>query len=130
MTTAVHPNIAKCCLICGGRLSTLAEHLHAASSRADALYPFTLFECSLCGHVQKDVGPEYQAHLDQVYRVAYTLPRWRPEKQHFQWQGCQPGKDAGEDACKPAGHKTRGRSGCGDGDGLPARRACRGAAAI
>jgi SAM-dependent methyltransferase len=74
MTTAVHPNIAKCCLICGGRLSTLAENLHAASSRADALYPFTLFECSLCGHVQKDVGPEYQAHLDQVYRVAYTLP--------------------------------------------------------
>ena len=74
MTTAVHPSIAKCCLICGGRLSTLAENLHAASSRADALYPFTLFECSLCGHVQKDVGPEYQAHLDQVYRVAYTLP--------------------------------------------------------
>jgi len=55
-------------------LSTIAEDLHAASSRADVLYRFTLFECSLCGHVQKDVGPEYQAHLDDVYRVAYTLP--------------------------------------------------------
>jgi SAM-dependent methyltransferase len=74
MTTDPHPNIAKGCLICGGRLSTIAENLHAASSRADALYPFTLFECRLCGHVQKDVGPEYQAHLDAVYRVAYTLP--------------------------------------------------------
>jgi SAM-dependent methyltransferase len=74
MTTVVQPNNAKGCLICGGRLSTIAENLYASSSRADALYPFTLFECSRCGHVQKDVGPEYQAHLDQVYRVAYTLP--------------------------------------------------------
>jgi SAM-dependent methyltransferase len=74
MTTAVHPSIANACLICGGRLSTIAENLHAASSRADALYPFTLFECIRCGHVQKDVGPQYQAHLDEVYRVAYTLP--------------------------------------------------------
>lgn len=74
MTTALHLNIAKACLVCGGRLSAIAENLFASSSRADALYPFTLFECSLCGHVQKDVGPEYQAHLDQVYRVAYTLP--------------------------------------------------------
>ncbi len=74
MMTAVHPDIAKVCLICGGRLCTIAENLYAASSRADALYPFTLFECSLCGHVQKDVGPEYQARLDEVYRVAYTLP--------------------------------------------------------
>ena len=74
MTTAVHPSSAKACLICGGRLSAIAENLSAASSRADALYRFALFECSLCGHVQKDVGPEYQAHLDEVYRVAYTLP--------------------------------------------------------
>lgn len=71
---AIHPNIAKTCLICGGVLSTIAENLYASSSRADALYPFTLFECSLCGHVQKDVGPEYQSHLDQVYKIAYTLP--------------------------------------------------------
>ena len=70
----IHLNIAKTCLICGGKLSTIAENLYASSSRADALYPFTLFECSLCGHVQKDVGPEYQSHLDQVYKVAYTLP--------------------------------------------------------
>lgn len=74
MTTAVHPSSAKACLICGGRLSIIAENLSAASSRADALYRFALFECSLCGHVQKDIGPEYQAHLDEVYRVAYTLP--------------------------------------------------------
>jgi len=74
MTTAVHPSSAKACLICGGRLSAIAENLSAASSRADALYRFALFECSLCGHVQKDVGPEYQARLDEVYRVAYTLP--------------------------------------------------------
>jgi len=74
MTTAVHPSSAKACLICGGRLSTIAENLSASSSRADGLYPLALFECSLCGHVQKDVGPEYQAHLDEVYRVAYTLP--------------------------------------------------------
>ena len=74
MTTAVHPTSAKACLICGGRLSIIAENLSAASSRADALYRFALFECSLCGHVQKDVGPEYQARLDEVYRVAYTLP--------------------------------------------------------
>jgi 2-polyprenyl-3-methyl-5-hydroxy-6-metoxy-1,4-benzoquinol methylase len=74
MTTAVHPNIAKVCLICGGRLFTIAANLCASSSRADALYPFTLFECRLCGHVQKDVGPDYQAHLDEVYRAAYTLP--------------------------------------------------------
>jgi SAM-dependent methyltransferase len=74
MTRAVHPDIAKVCLICGGQLARIGENLHAASSRADALYPFTLFECSLCGHVQKDVGPEYRAHLDDVYRVAYTLP--------------------------------------------------------
>src|SRR5690348_6734358 len=70
----LHLNIAKTCLICGGKVSTIAENLYASSSRADALYPFTLFECSLCGHVQKDVGPEYQSHLDQVYKVAYTLP--------------------------------------------------------
>ena len=74
MTTAVHPGIAKVCLICGGPLCTVAENLYAGSSRADVLYPFTLFECNLCGHVQKDVGPEYQAHLDEVYRVGYTLP--------------------------------------------------------
>lgn len=71
---AAHPNVAKACLICGSPLSAIAENLHAASSRADVLYRFTLFECTLCGHVQKDVGPEYQAHLDGVYRVAYTLP--------------------------------------------------------
>lgn len=74
MTTVVHPNISKACLICEGRLSAIAENLYAGSSRADALYPFTLFECNVCGHVQKDVGPEYRAHLDEVYRVAYTLP--------------------------------------------------------
>ena len=74
MTTAVHPNAAKACLICGGGLRSIAEDLYAGSSRADMLYPFALFECGLCGHVQKDVGPEYQAHLDEVYRVGYTLP--------------------------------------------------------
>lgn len=74
MTSAVHSNIAKVCLICGGRLAIIAENLHASSSRADALHPFTLFECSRCGHVQKDIGPDYQAHLNEVYRVGYTLP--------------------------------------------------------
>ena len=74
MTTAVHAGLAKGCLICGGPLSTIAENLSAGSSRADMLYPFTLFECSLCGHVQKDVGREYQARLDEVYRVGYSLP--------------------------------------------------------
>ncbi|WP_316189675.1 class I SAM-dependent methyltransferase [Bradyrhizobium sp. SZCCHNS1054] len=72
--TIADPNAKKDCLICGGRLGTIAENLSAGSSRADILYPFTLFECSRCRHVQKDVGPEYQAHLDGVYRVAYTLP--------------------------------------------------------
>ena len=67
-------SIAKTCLVCGGRLSTIAEDLYAGSSRADVLYPFTLFECERCGHVQKDVGAEYQARLDEVYRVGYTLP--------------------------------------------------------
>jgi hypothetical protein len=73
MTTAAHPNIAKVCLICGGRLCTIAENLCASSSRAGALYPFTLFECSLCGHVQKDVGPDYQAHLDEVSPTDFRI---------------------------------------------------------
>jgi hypothetical protein len=83
MTTAVHPTSAKACLICGGRLSIIAENLSAASSRADALYRFALFECSLCGHVQKDIGPEYQAHLDEVYRVAYLADCWAQKKDPF-----------------------------------------------
>jgi SAM-dependent methyltransferase len=71
---AVHSDTADACLICGGRLAKIAENLSAASSRADALYPFTLFECSHCGHIQKDVGAKYREHLDDVYRVSYTLP--------------------------------------------------------
>jgi len=74
MMTVVQPGIAKGCLICGGPLSAIAENLYAGSSRADMPYPFTLFECSLCGHVQKDVGAKYQARLDEVYRVGYSLP--------------------------------------------------------
>ena len=62
------------CLLCKGPLSTIAENLHAGSSRADASYSFTLFECTVCGHVQKDVGKKYQEHLDDVYRVSYALP--------------------------------------------------------
>ena len=72
--TAAHSDIANACLICGGRLAKIAENLSAASSRADALYPFSLFECSHCGHVQKDVGTKYREHLDEVYRVSYALP--------------------------------------------------------
>jgi SAM-dependent methyltransferase len=74
MTIAARSDTATACLICEGPLSAIAENLHAASSRADALYPFSLFECRRCGHVQKDVGPKYREHLDDVYRVAYTLP--------------------------------------------------------
>ena len=72
--TAAHSDTADVCLICGGRLAKIAENLSAASSRADALYPFSLFECSHCGHVQKDVGTKYREHLDEVYRVSYALP--------------------------------------------------------
>jgi SAM-dependent methyltransferase len=74
MTKAAPAQIASACLICEGPLAAIAGNLSAASSRADALYPFSLFACSRCGHVQKDVGPEYRAHLDDVYRVSYTLP--------------------------------------------------------
>ena len=80
MTTAAHSLSADAeaaragCLVCRGALSKLANDLYAASSRADALYPFSLFECSHCGHVQKDVGRRYLAHLDDVYRVSYALP--------------------------------------------------------
>ena len=62
------------CLLCKGRLREIAANLYAASSRADALYPFALFECTNCGHVQKDVGKSYQEQLDDVYRVSYALP--------------------------------------------------------
>lgn len=80
MTNTVHSSASNAvpehgaCLICKGRLSKIAENLLAASSRADALYPFTLFECTNCGHVQKDIGKSYQEHLDDVYRVSYSLP--------------------------------------------------------
>jgi SAM-dependent methyltransferase len=80
MTNTEHsgaPNavpVHNACLICGGRRSKIAGNLFAASSRADALYPFALFECDHCGHVQKDVGPRYQEYLDDVYRVSYALP--------------------------------------------------------
>ena len=80
MTNAARTHIANAvpvqaaCLICRGPLSSIAENLRAASSRADALYPFTLFACSICGHVQKDAGKSYQDHLADVYRVSYALP--------------------------------------------------------
>jgi SAM-dependent methyltransferase len=80
MTSANHLDTADnmprhgACLLCKGRLSPIAQNLYAGSSRADALYPFTLFECTICGHVQKDVGTVYQKHLDEVYRVSYALP--------------------------------------------------------
>jgi SAM-dependent methyltransferase len=73
MTSAEQP-VHAACLICKGRLSEIAANLYAASSRADALYPFALFECTNCGHVQKDVGKGYQQQLDDVYRVSYALP--------------------------------------------------------
>jgi SAM-dependent methyltransferase len=80
MTTAARSHIANtvtvhgACLICRGQLSKIADNLYAASSRADTLYPLALFECTNCGHVQKDVGKSYQAHMDDVYRVSYSLP--------------------------------------------------------
>jgi SAM-dependent methyltransferase len=73
MTNAEQP-VHAACLICKGRLSEIAANLSAASSRADALYPFALFECTNCGHLQKDVGKSYQEQLDDVYRVSYALP--------------------------------------------------------
>jgi SAM-dependent methyltransferase len=73
MTNAEQP-VHAACLICKGRLREIAANLSAASSRADALYPFALFECTNCGHVQKDVGKNYQEQLDDVYRVSYALP--------------------------------------------------------
>ena len=80
MTDAAPPHPANAepehgaCILCHGRLSGIAENLSAGSSRADALYPFSLFECTICGHVQKGVGKRYQEQLDDVYRVSYALP--------------------------------------------------------
>jgi SAM-dependent methyltransferase len=80
MTYAEHTHSANAvpehaaCLLCKSRLSRIADHLFAASSRADTLYPFALFECTNCGHIQKDVGKSYQEHMDDVYRVSYSLP--------------------------------------------------------
>lgn len=62
------------CLLCGGHAVKVADGLDAASSRADIVYPIAMYECRDCAHVQKDAGEQYQKHLDEIYRVSYTLP--------------------------------------------------------
>jgi uncharacterized Zn finger protein len=58
-------NIAASCIICAGKLIGLGDFL-GSTSRADKLYPFTLYECGACGHVQKDVGARYKESMLSV----------------------------------------------------------------
>jgi 2-polyprenyl-3-methyl-5-hydroxy-6-metoxy-1,4-benzoquinol methylase len=62
------------CLICKSKLSLISRNLKTASSRADKILPFSIYECVNCGHLQKDVGAKYRKHLDDVYKTSYTLP--------------------------------------------------------
>lgn len=55
------------CLLCKGKLVAIVQGLPGATSRADVIYPFTLYKCSVCGHLQKDVGPQYQNIMRDLY---------------------------------------------------------------
>ncbi|MFL9880041.1 methyltransferase domain-containing protein [Herbaspirillum rhizosphaerae] len=74
MTTTEHTQEKLSCIICKSKLLKIADNLRTASSRADKLYPLSIYKCSNCSHVQKDVNVEYQNHLEDVYKTSYTLP--------------------------------------------------------
>ncbi len=56
------------CIICTGKLVDLdIQDLFGSTSRGDALYPFSLCRCKVCGHVQKNVSENYQKIMHSVY---------------------------------------------------------------
>jgi ribosomal protein L37AE/L43A len=62
------------CIICKGKLYSIAKNLNTASSRADKILKFSIWKCINCGHLQKKIGTKYQNHLEDVYKTSYTLP--------------------------------------------------------
>ena len=73
-TSAHQKSTGLSCLLCKGKLVAIAEELLGATSRADVLYPFTLYRCSVCEHLQKDIGAQYQKIMRDVYEKNYELP--------------------------------------------------------
>jgi len=48
--------------------------MSGSSSRGDKLYEFNLYECNVCGLIQKNTGKKYTSIIEDLYKLNYSLP--------------------------------------------------------
>ena len=66
-----HPNK---CVLCFGEIQRISNKMSGSSSRGDKLYTFSLFQCNICGLIQKDTGRKYKSIVNDIYESNYKLP--------------------------------------------------------
>jgi 2-polyprenyl-3-methyl-5-hydroxy-6-metoxy-1,4-benzoquinol methylase len=65
---------SKKCILCFNRTQLISKKIKGSSSRGDKLYNFNLYECNVCGLIQKNTGKKYTRITNDIYKLNYTLP--------------------------------------------------------